>query len=748
MDNDCCDDILKSEGFSLIGVIHHRLVMKVWWHAEHKIEVVVMPFGDHAILKGAKGYFLQSIAEEGETWARDISALHDYLEAHFPEMHLAFSYFRDISPTLAEAQARRKNAVSSPTIRVPTLEQLAEHQRNVERLRQDRRAAGAISHWQSGESPFLQAYLRDQSERLGRELDQAEAGLQQQSTRAKAHQGLQREYLAKGSAARLVFSINSNAHTIASATECLTAVHGVVKELLDTHRYQVTQKLGGRLRIQADEADAPDLLWMEHWLAGGVAPKQMQQLGQAAEVLADALESQTMVMPDRDLVVDGSVKDSQKLLAARAVGTLLSRLDRPDPAGLNARDLAKGAMPATVGRLMRGDCVTEKAAILPLATVQHAYVSGTTGSGKSCAARVLIEEAAAHKDLSILILDPRNQAVGLRVPEDREDILSLYPQHGLKQTAAKGFAAFRYHAPGMPYGDDFPSSLGRLANRRSIVSFKGLCEREACDLFAEILDAVFGALAESESERVRLLIVVEEAQRFTRKHVPTEAKEAGRRAERALDRTAREGRKYGQCLVIVSQAIKDFAYESAAIRQNTNTKVFLRNSDREADYARDFIGSGREIFHLPTATALVHNAAWGTMKIRLRPPLSKVWEFSPEDTRDLLVKNNPGALELSETAGRLLEHVQRYHSRTGEGMNMSEAAQAMGITSKRRMQALLNELENAGRVMTKKLRQRGQPRVILPSGPAISVGSDAGESGAALPAVLAATKEGGRTQDD
>jgi DNA helicase HerA-like ATPase len=47
--------------------------------------------------------------------------------------------------------------------------------------------------------------------------------------------------------------------------------------------------------------------------------------------------------------------------------------------------------------------------------------------------------------------------------------------------------------------------------------------------------------------------------------------------ERALDRIAREGRKFGIVLSLVSQTMKDYSYELASIRQMT-TKIFLRNS--------------------------------------------------------------------------------------------------------------------------------------------------------------------------
>lgn len=42
-----------------------------------------------------------------------------------------------------------------------------------------------------------------------------------------------------------------------------------------------------------------------------------------------------------------------------------------------------------------------------------------------------------------------------------------------------------------------------------------------------------------------------------------DVRDARSRAESAIDRIAREGRKYGLCLVVVSQTHRDFAYDAA-----------------------------------------------------------------------------------------------------------------------------------------------------------------------------------------
>jgi len=283
----------------------------------------------------------------------------------------------------------------------------------------------------------------------------------------------------------------------------------------------------------------------------------------------------------------------------------------------------------------------------------------------------------------------------------------------MDKDSAHGYR-FNYYAPGQNFGQKLPDDLSQLAQGRSIVSFKWLDDKRRCERFAEILNSVFTFYSKEESSITRLLIVVEEAQCFTKKRVDDNAKNAAEKAEVALDRMVRESRKYGCCVINVSQTIKDFARDSASIRQNTNTKIFLHNSDREIDYAADFIGDGRQLIQLPPATAIIFNPAWGVIKVKIRPPYSKVWDFSAEETARIIQKPAISRPSLAGSSQRLWELIKEHYDRTGQGMNLSEAAIKFGVSSKRRIQSLVGELEHAGYIKTYKINKRGQPRIVEP----------------------------------
>jgi len=148
----------------------------------------------------------------------------------------------------------------------------------------------------------------------------------------------------------------------------------------------------------------------------------------------------------------------------------------------------------------------------------------------------------------------------------------------------------------------------------------------------------------------------------------------------------------------------------ASVRQMTTTKIFLRNSDREIEYANDIIGDGRQLIQLPTGTAIVHNAQWGVIRIRVRPPFSKVFELASAEVRQLAGGKTSGHITVD--AEHLLTAIRKYASCSDKTLNMSQASQLSGITSKRRLVGLIDELERTGAIRTRKLMERGQPRVI------------------------------------
>jgi len=706
---------MQHEGFRLIGSLDYRLHLSAWWNAaaDKLIELIIFDLGSAKIIKGNKSYYLKSITAAGETWARDIGPLHDYLEGHFPELRISFSHFRDVPAGIAQAEVHRRSHIEAPTPTVPTVEEMGLLQRQLATKSQNIQSSSGMFSLLSRPSDLLGAYMRQNISSENAEIDQLQQHIERQQQRLGVLQHLQREYQRKGSAAVYTISISSNLQVAETRDQFCDAVHAVVKELTDMHRYQVKQKLGGgRLNIQVEETTEPAMSWVEQWLGGALSPAQVERLGPLFEEFRKVASGHVTVTPDEAITVDEHVRHAGKHLAAHVVSDLVQRLDKTGAATQNAalspENVLPESLPLSLGWRVDDAGNLVEPVSFPLTQMLHVYISGTTGSGKSFLARVLIEEAAQFKNLNILVLDPRNQSIGILVPENRPKILEEYKQFKMRAANARAFQ-FQYFAPGLPYATPLPTVLQKLASGRSIVSFKDLDDEQRCAHAAKILDAAFETYSGQESDVPKLLIVVDEAQLFTRKRSDDSAKEAATRVERSLDRIAREGRKFGIVLALVSQTIKDFAYEMASVRQMTTTKIFLRNSDREIEYANDIIGEGRQLIQLPTGTAILHNAHWGLVRLRVRPPYSKVFELGSAEVRQLV--GSKASSRITTDAQHLLAAIKKASS-SEKPLNMSKVSQLAGITSKRRVLDLIDELERAGAIHTRKLMERGQPRVI------------------------------------
>lgn len=711
-------DILRQEGFNQIGQLDHRLHLTIWWNpaSEKLLQVIVLAIGRFVLIKADKSYYLKSVSAEGETWARDLGLLHDYLENHFPEMRISFTHFRDVPPELAQAEVNKRLRLEAPTLPIPTVEQVAKLQRQLEAKQQDTQSMRDLMSLSTAGADLLSGYMNQQTRAQKADIDHSKAQVQRHQERLGLLQHLQSEYQRKGSAAVYSFGISSNLQFVDDPARFRDALRAVVKELTDQHRYQIVQKLGGgRLNIQVAEAQEPVMTWIEQWLGGALPPMQTRRLTREWELLRQCADQHVVVTPDEPITVDGHVRHAEKHMAAKFVSNVTQRLDKTNvaaqTAALSPENISAEALPLSLGVRVDENGKVLGPVAFPLAQMIHLYISGTTGGGKSFLARVLVEEAAEHKQLSILVLDPRNQSLGLLVPEDRPKILQRYEEFGMMPERARGFG-FDYFARGLAYAPSLPADLAALARGRSVVSFKGLDDAKRCALAAKVLDAVFEACNTQESDHPRLLVVMDEAQLFTRRRLDESAKVAASQVERAIDRIAREGRKFGIVLTLISQTMKDFSYELASIRQMTTTKIFMRNSDREIEYAADIVGDGRMLVQLPTGAALVHNANWGVVRLRVRPPYSKVFELGEADAQRLVGQDKDPAITLSTEAKALLRVIKEHGSPPESPLNMSRAGDLAGITSKRKLIELIGELERAGVIRTRTLLQRGKPRVI------------------------------------
>ncbi|MCE5191376.1 MAG: DUF87 domain-containing protein, partial [Actinomycetia bacterium] len=549
------------------------------------------PLGSHCLVKGMKKYVIINQASDGrETYERDIPALLRYMEDHFPEAHVYLGFFRDIPTRLAPGHDAATQAETRFEERGARLSRLQKEKGEKQRVISLFKELGGFDE--------ARAVLSEQVKGISGEESALHAELQRLQVKLADHHEVIRVYLELGRATLLAFGYSSPLY-VSSGADLGTTVDAAAADVMNTHHTSVRQKLeGGQLQLFIEELRFPSLLYTAESV-GMFAPGQLDRIvGQLAEPAArslrDATASMLQVSPAEDIEVRG-YRVAAKRVAAQAFREFLKRVETVEPASAPGDLPTRGVL---IGQLMQGERITQTPVFLPLDRLTHVYCSGVSGSGKSFLGRVIAEGAIAERR-NVVVLDPGNQWAALQLAEDRKPILDLYRRFGLDPSMARGFPATVLQPQAM--SADIHTRLEQLDGQPVIFTFKGLPKDAACNLAADILERLFRIHSLSETDKLRTLVVIEEAHRFAkRRSDEDDAKGAVARVEDAIDVIAREGRKYGLNVLLVSQTIRDFTHSAATIRQNTNTKIFMRSSDRELDYAADYVQDVRQLTALKT----------------------------------------------------------------------------------------------------------------------------------------------------
>ncbi|MFH0869529.1 MAG: DUF87 domain-containing protein [archaeon] len=211
----------------------------------------------------------------------------------------------------------------------------------------------------------------------------------------------------------------------------------------------------------------------------------------------------------------------------------------------------------------------------------HCIDAGSTGSGKSVSAQVIVEEML-QKGVAVIVFDPTAQWTGMLRKCDDKTMLALYPYFGMKPKDAR----------------PFNGNIRQVTNPREIIDIKkyvkpGEIQVFAChklepremDIFVtnsirQIFRANFG-----ESRTLKVLFVYDEVHRLLPKF--------GGSGEGFLqiERGCREFRKWGLGMLLISQVLTDFV---GTIKANINTEIQMRTRD-EGDLERIKVKYGDDV---------------------------------------------------------------------------------------------------------------------------------------------------------
>ncbi len=228
----------------------------------------------------------------------------------------------------------------------------------------------------------------------------------------------------------------------------------------------------------------------------------------------------------------------------------------------------------------------------------HTLIAGSTGSGKSVAAQVIVEEAL-QKGVSVMVFDPTAQWSGfLRKTTDKR-MFALYPKFGMRKTDAKAFNGNIKQILDARELIDIKKYM--KPGEISVFTINKLDPQDADILVANTIRQVFKANL-PESPELRLLVVFDEVHRLLPKFG------GSGQGFLQIERALREFRKWGVGLVLISQVLKDFIGETKA---NINTQIQMRTSD-EGDLGRITEDFGENLLQSlvksPPGTGMIQNS--------------------------------------------------------------------------------------------------------------------------------------------
>ncbi|MEA2036660.1 MAG: helicase HerA-like domain-containing protein [Nanoarchaeota archaeon] len=232
----------------------------------------------------------------------------------------------------------------------------------------------------------------------------------------------------------------------------------------------------------------------------------------------------------------------------------------------------------------------------------HTLIAGSTGGGKTVSAEVLVEEAL-DKGCTVFVFDPTAQWTGFLRKCVNKKMLDIYPKFGLKKTDAKAFNG----------------NVHQMLNARQIVDVKkymipgelhsfAINKLDPADidiLVANTMREIFQANL-PESKELKLLLIFDEVHRLLPKFGGTG------QGFLQIERAAREFRKWGVGLMLISQVLTDFVGQTKA---NINTEIQMRTRDQgDLDRIKNKYGAYmlQSLLKASTGTGMIENPAYNT----------------------------------------------------------------------------------------------------------------------------------------
>jgi hypothetical protein len=253
----------------------------------------------------------------------------------------------------------------------------------------------------------------------------------------------------------------------------------------------------------------------------------------------------------------------------------------------------------------------------------HCIVAGATGSGKSVAASIIIEELLDMK-IPVVVFDPTAQWTGFVRPCRDPDFFKVYKKFDMREEEAKPYRGIIYEVTDPNVKVDFKKYMN--PGEITIFTLDKLRPGEYDQAVMNIVDTIF-QIPWEESIDLKMAVVFDEIHRLHEKY-------GGKGGYIALEKGAREFRKWGIGLIMVSQVIGDFKEE---LRGNVLTEMQLHTkSATDVERVKEKYGEefGAKLPKLEIGVGLMQNPKYNNGRpffVNLRPVKHEAHKIPDKD---------------------------------------------------------------------------------------------------------------------
>jgi hypothetical protein len=254
----------------------------------------------------------------------------------------------------------------------------------------------------------------------------------------------------------------------------------------------------------------------------------------------------------------------------------------------------------------------------------HTLIAGSTGGGKTVSAEVVIEEALM-KNVNVIVFDPTAQWTGFLRKCTSKKMFLLYPKFGLKKTDARAFNGNVHQVINARQIIDIKKYM--IPGEIHVFAVNKLDPKDADILVSNTIREVFHANL-PEAPQLKTVVIFDEVHRLLPKFG------GSGQGFIQIERGAREFRKWGVGLILISQVLTDFVGETKA---NINTEIQMRTRDQgDLDRIKNKYGGYmlQSLLKAATGTGMMENAAYNRGNpyfVAFRPLLHEHARLSDEE---------------------------------------------------------------------------------------------------------------------